>query len=189
MPTERHAGRSWRQVLRAVRAARDAAYFGPRTAGRAAAAHLSGANPATRIATAAVLASQGAKNEFITDIATFWRELAADEMFHQEMRTTQIPVVRRRPTQHERRDPLPVEAARAVPILDLFERYGHQVRRVGTQWVTRCPFHDDQRPSLTLSPSKGLWYCHPCGIGGDGIGYVMQRKGLDFAAAVRELAA
>jgi DNA primase len=76
-----------------------------------------------------------------------------------------------------------------VPILQLFERYGHSIRRAGGQWVTRCPFHDDQRPSLTLSPARGLWYCHPCGVGGDGIAYVMQRKGIDFADAVREVAA
>jgi hypothetical protein len=141
-----------------------------------------------RVAVAAVVASQGAKNEFVTDISTLWRELEADDCFRAGMGVSRLLIRSRRPI-YDRRDTLPVEAARAMPILQLFERYGHDVRRTGGRWVTRCPFHDDQRPSLTLSPVKGLWYCHPCGVGGDGIAYVMKRKGIDFADAVREVGA
>jgi hypothetical protein len=183
------ASPEWRRVLRAARAGRNAAWLGPRAAAYAAAAELLGAESSVRIATAAVLASQGAKNEFIADLDALWRELEADDPFRAELIASRSPIVRRPPSRRGRRDPLPVEAARAVSILHLFERYGHQIRRAGVQWVTRCPFHEDQRPSLTLSSAKGLWYCHPCGIGGDAIAYMMRRKGIDFTDAVREVAA
>jgi hypothetical protein len=150
---------------------------------------LVGADTTTRIATAAVLASQGAKGKFRSDLRTFWEELESDDAFRREMVTKRPALVRRFRPRQDRRGPLPVEAARAVPILDLFERYGHQLRRVGAEWMTRCPFHEDRRPSLRVRSAKGMWYCDPCGVGGDGLGFVMRLKGIDFAGAVREVAA
>ncbi len=29
-----------------------------------------------------------------------------------------------------------------------------------------CPFHFDSRPSANINFDKGVWYCHPCDIGG-----------------------
>jgi hypothetical protein len=179
----------WRRVLRAVRSARDSAFLGPRTSARAAAAELSDTPWGVRLAVAAVLASQGAKNEYLTEVDSLWRELEADDRFRAEMSASRSPTVRRFPTRQGRRDPLWVETARAVPILDLFDRYGYKVRRAGVEWVTRCPFHDDRRPSLRLNPRKQTWYCDVCASGGDGLAFVMRLKGIDFAGAVREVAA
>ena len=33
----------------------------------------------------------------------------------------------------------------------------------------KCPFHDDNKPSLSLNPVSGKWYCHACGVGGHSI--------------------
>ncbi len=32
--------------------------------------------------------------------------------------------------------------------------------------MLRCPFHDDNKPSLRLKPSTLAWFCFPCGEGG-----------------------
>ncbi len=95
---------------------------------------------------------------------------------------------RRRTTRPDR--PLPVEDARAVPILDVAGRLGlgEPVRR-GREWAVLCPLHDDTRPSLTLDVDRGLWYCFPCAEGGDVIELVQRVRGCSFAEAVRELAA
>ena len=47
---------------------------------------------------------------------------------------------------------------------------------------------DTHSVALQLDPRRGLWYCFPCGIGGDGISLVMRLKGLRFKEAVLEMA-
>ena len=42
-----------------------------------------------------------------------------------------------------------------------------QLRKAGKSWMGKCPFHDDQTPSLSVSPEKQLFYCFSCGKGGD----------------------
>jgi DNA primase len=41
---------------------------------------------------------------------------------------------------------------------------------------------------LRVNPGKNVWYCDPCGVGGDSIAFLMRVQGLGFAEAVRELA-
>jgi hypothetical protein len=51
-----------------------------------------------------------------------------------------------------------------------------------------CPFHPDSKPSFYVNPD-GLWYCQPCGQGGDVFGFLQLAKGLnDFPTAVRHAA-
>jgi len=53
-----------------------------------------------------------------------------------------------------------------------------------------CPFHADQHAgSFKVNTETGGFHCFSCHTsGGDVIDFVMQRDGLDFLAAVRELA-
>ncbi len=51
-----------------------------------------------------------------------------------------------------------------------------------------CPFHDEKSPSFTVSPSKGVFHCFGCQVGGDTIGFVMQIDHLTFTEAVERLA-
>lgn len=71
-------------------------------------------------------------------------------------------------------------------ILDQFD--DAQLRKLGREFVTRCPWHDDRRPSLTISPQKGFAYCHVCARGVDAIGWIQDRNGLSFSEAILELA-
>ena len=83
-----------------------------------------------------------------------------------------------------------VDQARAVTLLEVVQRLGlgDPVRK-GKEFVVPCPLHDDRSPSLQLNPVKQVWYCHPCGIGGDALQLLMRVRRIEFAEAVRELAA
>lgn len=51
-----------------------------------------------------------------------------------------------------------------------------------------CPLHEDHRPSLSITPSRGLFYCHACRVGGDVIDFVMLVSHVPFMEACEWLA-
>ena len=51
-----------------------------------------------------------------------------------------------------------------------------------------CPFHDEKSPSFQVTPSRGLYHCFGCGVGGDVISFVQQIDHLSFSEAVELLA-
>jgi hypothetical protein len=66
----------------------------------------------------------------------------------------------------------PIDAAKeAVPVIDFADRLigSGGLRRVGKEWVGRCPLpdHADKTPSFTVNKAKNLWWCHGCLRGGD----------------------
>jgi hypothetical protein len=66
----------------------------------------------------------------------------------------------------------PIDAAKeAVPVIDLADRLcgPGSLRRVGKEWVGRCPLpnHEDRSPSFTVNPEKNVFFCHGCLRGGD----------------------
>src|SRR5439155_15277718 len=67
---------------------------------------------------------------------------------------------------------------------------GHTVaRRNGTrELVTRCPWHEDQHPSLRVNVEKQVWRCDPCDIGGDVFAFVERYNHVDFSRALEFLA-
>ncbi|MFQ5845356.1 MAG: CHC2 zinc finger domain-containing protein [Planctomycetota bacterium] len=88
-----------------------------------------------------------------------------------------------------RRDPLPVETARRVPILDVCERLGLALRKVGRSWRGPCPLHGGEGPNFAVLRERGTFRCFVCDAGGDGLALWMGVRGVDFAEAVLELAA
>jgi DNA primase len=63
-----------------------------------------------------------------------------------------------------------------------------QLRRVGSRYTGRCPFHEERTPSFSVNAVEKLFYCFGCGKGGDLITFVKETEGLDFAGAVEWLA-
>ncbi|HEY1179411.1 MAG TPA: DNA primase, partial [Phytomonospora sp.] len=51
-----------------------------------------------------------------------------------------------------------------------------------------CPFHDEKSPSFHVTPSRGFYFCHGCGVGGDAISFLMRLEHLSFAESVERLA-
>ncbi|RFF28593.1 MULTISPECIES: DNA primase [unclassified Wenzhouxiangella] len=56
------------------------------------------------------------------------------------------------------------------------------------EYKALCPFHDEKTPSFTVSTDKQFYHCFGCGAHGTAIGFVMQHDGLEFPAAIEELA-
>jgi DNA primase len=56
------------------------------------------------------------------------------------------------------------------------------------RFVGLCPFHAEKTPSLSVSPSKGMYHCFGCGEGGDAIGFLRAIEHLGFGEAVENLA-
>jgi DNA primase len=62
------------------------------------------------------------------------------------------------------------------------------LRRVGSRWTGRCPFHEERTPSFSVNAEEKLFYCFGCQAKGDAFGFVEQSEGLDFREAVEVLA-
>lgn len=81
-----------------------------------------------------------------------------------------------------------LQKIKAAPLSKVVETLGGQLKRVGHEFLTQCPWHDDTNPSLTINDEKGFCFCHVCREGGDAIKFTQVRKGLAFRDAV-EMAA
>jgi DNA primase len=59
----------------------------------------------------------------------------------------------------------------------------------GGEWKNAvCPFHADHRPSLRVRLDSGGFKCMACGAhGGDILAFHMQRYGLNFKQAAKDL--
>jgi hypothetical protein len=175
----------WRRLRRALKLADQVvATAGTEQATAQYAYEFSNADFEMRRDALCLLASQAFKGNLqlprVGDVMAKWDSLPAPQTG---------PVVRARRLQHQHRDPLPVDKAKAVPIEVVVERLGLPMKRQGRTVRALCPFHDDTDPSMNLDLRKGLWHCKVCWVGGDGIELWMKQRGLSFAEAVREVAA
>lgn len=73
---------------------------------------------------------------------------------------------------------------------DITELVGNYVSltRTGQNLKGLCPFHAEKTPSFTVSPSRQVFHCFGCGVGGDVFAFLMKRENFGFIESVRELA-
>ncbi len=73
---------------------------------------------------------------------------------------------------------------------DIVDVVGDHVvlKKKGREYVGICPFHDDSKPSMTVSPAKQFYYCFSCGAGGNSIKFLMEFQRQSFSDVVLELA-
>ena len=69
----------------------------------------------------------------------------------------------------------------------LIESAGIALAKAGKDRIGKCPFHQDDTASLVATPTKNLWHCFGCGIGGGPIDWVMKKNGVSFRHAVELL--
>ncbi len=62
-------------------------------------------------------------------------------------------------------------AKEAIPTIDLADLLTGPcgLRRIGSEWVGRCPLpdHEDKTPSFSVNTENNLWICYGCNRGGD----------------------
>lgn len=61
------------------------------------------------------------------------------------------------------------------------------LRKVGSNFITLCPFHDDKKPSLSISEEKGLYHCFSCKAGGNLITFVKEFKNVSSGEAIKDI--
>ncbi|HWU55043.1 MAG TPA: CHC2 zinc finger domain-containing protein, partial [Rhizomicrobium sp.] len=74
-----------------------------------------------------------------------------------------------------------------VSVARLVEAAGIRLERRGRDQVGRCPFHEDDTASLTITPEKNLFHCFGCGAAGGPIDWAMKKNGVSFRHAVELL--
>jgi DNA primase len=62
------------------------------------------------------------------------------------------------------------------------------VKRSGSSYLALCPFHNDSKPSMHISSSKGIFKCFACGAGGDIFKFWSEYYQKDFKETLRDLA-
>ena len=81
-----------------------------------------------------------------------------------------------------------IEALKArIDLPALIESRGITLKKRGSQYVARCPFHEETTPSFSVTPSKRLWHCLGCKQGGDAIRFVELIDRVSFRTAYQYL--
>ncbi|HHT50290.1 MAG TPA: DNA primase, partial [Eubacteriaceae bacterium] len=62
------------------------------------------------------------------------------------------------------------------------------LKKTGTSYKGKCPFHIEKTPSFSVSPEKQLYHCFGCGAGGNVISFIMNIENLGFIDALKLLA-
>jgi DNA primase len=62
------------------------------------------------------------------------------------------------------------------------------LKKSGANFQGLCPFHGEKTPSFNVNPSRGIFHCFGCGVGGNAVTFVMKMEGISFPEAVKLLA-
>lgn len=63
-----------------------------------------------------------------------------------------------------------------------------QLKKSGSYYITKCPFHDEKTPSFKVKQSDNHFKCYGCGAYGDVIDFIVKLKSISFQDAVRYIA-
>ena len=63
-----------------------------------------------------------------------------------------------------------------------------KIQKKGSSYFGLCPFHSEKSPSFSVSPSKQMYHCFGCGVGGNVFSFVMNYENYTFMEAVKYLA-
>jgi DNA primase len=81
-------------------------------------------------------------------------------------------------------------AERVKQQADIVRVVGEYVRlkKSGQNFTGLCPFHAEKSPSFAVHPTKQIYHCFGCGVGGDVFKFVMEMEKCAFPEAIRVVA-
>lgn len=82
---------------------------------------------------------------------------------------------------------LVAEIRQNVCLVELAREYCDLIE-TGNRFVAVCPWHDDDRPSLTICPHRNTWVCWVCNIRGDVLDFFAKFNKVEYQTAVSVLA-
>ena len=62
------------------------------------------------------------------------------------------------------------------------------LKKAGANWVARCPFHKETKPSFSVNPAKEIFYCFGCQKGGSVFNFIMEIERVAFPEAIKIVA-
>lgn len=68
-------------------------------------------------------------------------------------------------------------------IIALVKHYNHPPNRNN---LIKCPFHEDDKPSLQLYPKTNTWHCFGCNKGTDGIDFIKLKENFTMHQAINK---
>ena len=75
-----------------------------------------------------------------------------------------------------------------VRIEDVVAEYVKLRKSGPSRYMGLCPFHSEKTPSFTVHVVHQFYKCFSCGVSGDVIKFVMEKDGLSFWEALKQLA-
>jgi len=75
----------------------------------------------------------------------------------------------------------------SIDIIDVVGSFV-ELRKAGANYKANCPFHGEKTPSFVVSPTKQIYHCFGCGVGGDSIKFLMELEKLTYPEAIEKLA-
>jgi len=63
-----------------------------------------------------------------------------------------------------------------------------RLKKSGANFTGLCPFHAEKSPSFAVHPTKQIYHCFGCGVGGDVFKFVMEMEKCAFPEAIRIVA-
>jgi len=74
-----------------------------------------------------------------------------------------------------------------IDIVDTISQF-LEIKKSGSNFKACCPFHGEKTASFVISPSKQIYHCFGCGVGGDSIKFVREYEKLSYPEALEKLA-
>ena len=69
-------------------------------------------------------------------------------------------------------------------IVDVISGYV-KLQKKGSSYFGLCPFHNEKSPSFSVSPSKQMYFCFGCGVGGNVFTFIMEYENYSFMEALK----